>query len=408
MKRTTWFALGLLLILSSLSPICRSRSPGHVCPHMSPKYATSFVDGPASLAKLDTLTQSWANTLDSNDILYYVVLGHGGWEDGHSYVRAYDGQKLTDSIMALDFNRINCYKLIVFNPCRTWGRGNCPDSCGFATWLGYKAPRTVSHKSVLMSAAGPQPAWSPGPCDDRPYQGARAIPGLENEWYGGQRYAHCEFLFHFLTALNGGAEPSGYYSHHGPPGFFFDSMDVLFGNGDSRISVAEAFRWARHRDSRLDEDNQMLDLGGLANRFELWPRIALMDSLDAAPLTLVTDSADSGDSVTQVVIKNYGIAAATFPIRLQLGSDLDTSVTVTIGPNHTDTISFPAWLANQPIGSWVTVRCSTELTGDEKPTDDLLLDSIYVDSSEGLGEAQPVPLRSNPGNSLWFRQSRRD
>ena len=251
---------------------------GNVNPQKMPKYATSFVDGNASLAKLDSVTSFWAQTLDSTDILYFMVQGHGGWEYNHSVVLDYQDRSLTDSIMAADFNRIPAYKIFVFNPCDAWGKGWGPDSldsCGFATWLGYNAPESVSHKTIILSAAGPQPAWSPGAADDCAYQGSPYIRGLENEWYNGSEYMHLEFSFHILTGLNGGAEPSEYYSDSAP-GFFIDSIDT---NHDSQISVAEAFIWDRHRNSQLGfENNQMLDLGNLADTLIIWPRIGWLES----------------------------------------------------------------------------------------------------------------------------------
>jgi hypothetical protein len=248
---------------------------GQIIPNFFPKYATSFVDDTASLAKLDSVTSFWANTLDSTDILYFIVESHGGWEYGHSVVLDYEDRSLTDSIMAADFNRIPAYKLFVFNPCMTWGNGRHPDSCGFATWLGYNAPESISHKTIILSGAGPQPAWSTMPCDDRVYSGGPQIESLENEQYNGSRYEHGEFSFHIFTGLNGGAEPSEYYSDSAP-GFFIDSIDT---NHDSQISVAEAFIWDRHRNSQLGfENNQMLDLGNLADTLVIWPRIGWLES----------------------------------------------------------------------------------------------------------------------------------
>ena len=262
---------------------------GIVNPQKMPKYATSFVDGNASLAKLDSVTSFWASTLDSTDILYFTVTGHGNWESisgrpgWHSDVAAfgYPGD-LTDDEMAAYFNRIPAYKLFVFDACDAWGWGNTTgdsekirDSSGFATWLGFRAPESISHKTIILSAAGPNPAWSTKIADDGYYGPGGVliyIDSLENEWYNGSGYNHLEFSFHILTGLNGGAEPSEYYSHNGAPGFFMDSIDV--NPHDSQISVAEAFAWDRHRNSQLGfEDNQMLDLGNLADTLVIWPRI---------------------------------------------------------------------------------------------------------------------------------------
>lgn len=248
---------------------------GQIIPNFFPKYATSFVDDTASLAKLDSLTSYWAQTLDSTDILYFMVQGHGGWELGHSVVLDYEGRSLTDSIMATDFNRINAYKIFVLTSCELWGNGRHPDSSGFATWLGYNAPDSISHKTIILSAAGPQPAWTAMWCDDRVYSGGPQIESLENEQYNGSRYKHSEFSFHILTSLWGGKDPSEYYARRGIS--FLDSIDV--NPHDSQISVAEAFTWDRHRNSQLGfENNQMLDLGNLADTLVIWPRIGWVES----------------------------------------------------------------------------------------------------------------------------------
>jgi len=249
--------------------------------HYIPKYKVSFVDGPATLAKLDSVTGVLASTLESTDFLIVWIQGHGLWESipgrpgYHSDVDELNGY-LTDDEMAAYFNRINAYKVYILEPCETDGNGRSPDSSGFLTWLGFHAPDSISHKTIILSAAGPQPAWTTMNCDDKAYPNGPEIPGLENEWYNGSEYYHSEFSFHILTSLNGGAEPSEYYSHHGAPGFFFDSIDV---NHDGQITVAEAFAWDRHRNSQLGlEDNQMLDLGHLADSMIVWPHIGWIES----------------------------------------------------------------------------------------------------------------------------------
>jgi hypothetical protein len=264
----------------------------------NPKYWTSFVDGRASLARLDSLTSYWANTLDSNDILYFMIQGHGLWgvdtgDPGyhHSYVLDYNDDELTDSLMAGYFNRINAYKLFVFDPCEAWGNGVGHDSCGFATWLGYNAPDSVSHKSIILSGAGPRPGWCTMICDDgfRSGDSIIYIDSLENEWYNSSQYTHAEFSFHMLTGFNGGAEPSAYYSDSAP-GFFLDSIDV---NHDGQILVAEAFNWDRHRNSQLGyEDNQMLDLGNLADSMVIWPHIGWLETtgVQEPPVNLTSPS----------------------------------------------------------------------------------------------------------------------
>ena len=251
--------------------------------HYMPKYKTSFVDGPASLAQLDSLTSFLARTMDSTDILYVMVQGHGAYESipgkpgYHSDVAAfgYPGD-LTDSIMAADFNRIHAAcKIFVFNPCETDGNGRSPDSSGFLTRLGYHNPDSVS--TIVLSGAGLQPAWSTMKCDDGYKSGDTIIyiDSLENEWYDGSHYDHSEFSFHWLTSLWGGKDPSEYYARRGIS--FLDSIDV--NPHDGQISVAEAFAWAHHRDTQLGWENSlMLDLGHLADSIRVWPTIGRIES----------------------------------------------------------------------------------------------------------------------------------
>jgi hypothetical protein len=355
-----------------------------------PKYRIPFIDGRASVAKLDTVTAWLAGFMDTTDILFMWLFGHGSWEQYpfgsgryHSQIDATEmytsANGLFDTSLAIFLNRIPCCaRFIGFNACETFGKGNHPDSCGFATYLAIKSLSNNLHrKTVLFSGAGPQPAWGTQPCDDRAYQGGPIIDSLENERYNGYYY-HAEFGFHILTGLNAGAEPSEYYSDSAP-GFFFDSLDVIFGNGDSRISLGETFRWDRNRNSQLGfEDNQIVDSGGIRNRFIIWPRIEIVDSIDAGPTaTFLPDSVDSGAVVTpQVWVKNYGLAIFNVPTRLRIGSIYNQVRNKFIGPNQEDTSYFPNWTANQ--SGWISVRCSTELIGDEKPSNNLLRDSIYV------------------------------
>jgi hypothetical protein len=349
-----------------------------------PKYNIPFVDGRASVAKLDTVTACLASIMDTTDILFVWLDGHGYWEywngEWHSKIDACPGDPLlVDTMLANFLNRLPCQaRFIGFNSCRTFGRGNHPDSCGFATYLAIKPlPNNLHRKTVLFSAAGPQPKWSPGLCDNRPYQGQEPIFGLENEFYNNDLYFHMEACFHITTALNGGAEPSEYYSDSAP-GFFFDSLDIGYGNNDGRISLGEAFRWDRRRHSQLGfEDNQLVDSGGLRNRFIIWPRIEIIDSLDASPIAFLPDTAGLSDSVIPVVeVKNYGLARENIPVYLQIGGNYAQTRTKNILPNHQDTIWFPAWLPNET--GWIMVSCSTKLTNDEKPENDLYLDSIFI------------------------------
>ena len=78
-----------------------------------------------------------------------------------------------------------------------------------------------------------------------------------------------------MWSLWGGKDPSEYYARRGIS--FLDSIDV--NPHDGQISVAEAFAWDRHRNSQLGwENNQLLDLGCLADTLVIWPRIGWRES----------------------------------------------------------------------------------------------------------------------------------
>lgn len=253
----------------------------------NPKYYISFVDGNASLLKLDSITRAWAygpDRLDSTDILYFTFAGHGNVYNGHSYIDNDYDECLYDSVAASYFNRIHAYKIFVLQGCNAWGKGNSPDSCGFATWLGHYSPDSA--RTIILSASGPIPANDGRWADDEIDSTGLPIHGCEIEWSQGVS-DHSEFSFHILTALNGGAEPSG-YRPISMPGFYFDSIDGIDGNNkDSLISVAEAFAWDRYRNSQLGfENNQMLDIGNKADSFILWPRIQMLESLPS-PYTAI-------------------------------------------------------------------------------------------------------------------------
>jgi hypothetical protein len=357
------------------------------------KYKHRFIDGAASVANLDTITQWLAQTLDSTDILVCWIGGHGRWElwngEYHSNTEAWDYPvSLVDTVLANFTRRIPGYKLFVLWSCQTFGNGRHIDSCGFATHLVFNKPESIRNKTVLLSGAGPQPKWSTMLADDRPAPGCERILGCEIEYYGGVTYQHAEFLFHILTGFNGGAEPSEYWSRNGAPGFFKDSIDA---NRDDRISIGETFRWDRRRSTRLGyEDNQMVDSGRIANRFVVWPRIELIHLLDASPVAFLPDTVDSGVAVVpRVVAHNLGLAQVSVSARLRIGLGFDTTASRDIGPNQRDTIRFPAWTPLE-LG-WHVVKCSTTLAGDEDPSNDVLVESVYVRPAQ-VGVAGPPAL----------------
>ncbi len=102
------------------------------------------------------------------------------------------------------------------------------------------------------------------------------------------------------------------------------------------------------------------------------------------------DTVDSGTGVfPRAEIKNCGNVSETFPVWFWVGSVFTDSATATLAAGAFDTIDFQSWVA-EPIGSFV-IRCSTALTGDLSPANDLQTDSIVVWPPTGIEEPSSLP-----------------
>jgi hypothetical protein len=87
---------------------------------------------------------------------------------------------------------------------------------------------------------------------------------------------------------------------------------------------------------------------------------------------------DSGVAVApQARVRNYGTAAATFPVTFRIASIYANTKSVTnLAPGDSVTVSFDNWNANQR-GTFET-RCSTALVGDQFRANDTLSGSVTV------------------------------
>jgi len=73
--------------------------------------------------------------------------------------------------------------------------------------------------------------------------------------------------------------------------------------------------------------------------------------------------------VPMVEVRNNGKSAADFPVLLTIGSDYaDTKQVTGLAPLIAETLAFAAWVV--PPRCSAVVRCTTELAGDEYPTND--------------------------------------
>uniref|UniRef100_A0A7C3UQV7 T9SS type A sorting domain-containing protein n=1 Tax=candidate division WOR-3 bacterium TaxID=2052148 RepID=A0A7C3UQV7_UNCW3 len=78
----------------------------------------------------------------------------------------------------------------------------------------------------------------------------------------------------------------------------------------------------------------------------------------------------------RVVVRNFGTTTQTFPVRMRIGQNYDETRNKTLPPGVEDTVNFPNWVA-QPSG-YVSVRCSTGLSGDMFSRNDIWIDSFLV------------------------------
>ncbi|GEM_PF-449499 len=91
-----------------------------------------------------------------------------------------------------------------------------------------------------------------------------------------------------------------------------------------------------------------------------------------------TDTVDSGATVTpKSRVKNYGTSAATFPVTMKIGTGYNNTQTVTnLAAGDSILVSFTNWTA-APRGL-LSVRCSTDLSGDQNHANDTLSGSVFV------------------------------
>ncbi len=98
--------------------------------------------------------------------------------------------------------------------------------------------------------------------------------------------------------------------------------------------------------------------------------------------------------VPKVVVRNFGTASATFPIRMRIGTTYDEMRNKTLLPGTEDTVNFPSWTASPP--GMVTVKCSTSLSGDLFSRNDLWLDSFRVLAPPMIYDVGVISLTSPP------------
>jgi hypothetical protein len=97
------------------------------------------------------------------------------------------------------------------------------------------------------------------------------------------------------------------------------------------------------------------------------------------------DTVEQGEPVIPTaVVRNYGTAPETFPVRLEVEPGTVRLANVTLAAGATDTVEFEEWTPDEP--GRFALRCSTELTGDQNPANDLVADTTLVIPGSGIAE----------------------
>jgi len=101
--------------------------------------------------------------------------------------------------------------------------------------------------------------------------------------------------------------------------------------------------------------------------------------IDVQPIAILqpVGEVDSGAVISpQVRVRNNGSYSASFSVRVQIGSTYNEQQQMELAPNEERLVIFPDWQAVVP-GTF-SVRCTTLLTGDMIPANDLLMATVRV------------------------------
>jgi hypothetical protein len=100
---------------------------------------------------------------------------------------------------------------------------------------------------------------------------------------------------------------------------------------------------------------------------------------DVGPFAILapTGTVDSGTVIAPAVaVANFGNEDVEFPVTVTIGADYSQTMQETLAAGLSDTVLFPAWLA-QPLG-WSRAACYTSLTNDRNRHNDTIADSVRV------------------------------
>lgn len=238
------------------------------------RYRFPMVDYSATKRNFRFVCDSLSRIITDKDILMVFFYGHGQKNVFYLCHEANPVDSLTGDELAVILGWIPYqYRMIGFQSCYS----------GFFT----KNPILADNRTVILSATDANHlAWS---ADDIVIPGQNfKNPGFENEIIGGLVFYHGEWWGHFLTCLMGGVLPS---LISGECGIMMVRIDQ---NQDERVSLQETHEYILARDSRIPiikdyiigkdtiywEFPQIQDLGGISDRFYIWPKIEVEEKVD--------------------------------------------------------------------------------------------------------------------------------
>ena len=135
-------------------------------------------------------------------------------------------------------------------------------------------------------------------------------------------------------------------------------------------------------------------------------RYRLAGYYDVGPVRIVAPAADSGDTITPVVvIGNFGRHPEGFRAMLRIAESYSDVESTYMPPGETARVSFRPWIAN--CRGRQVLSCSTMMAGDDQPENDVMIDTFTVEAFDagvaGLmlpesiaeGDFTPTALVSN-------------
>ena len=191
------------------------------------------------------------------------------------------------------------------------------------------------------------------------------------------------------------------------------AMVYLLGGVNGGNATARVYRYSQRYDAWAQggtlpaatrsqaagaNDQRVIVAGGYAHGLLSATQDAELSStlLDAQALSIdaPTGTQPSGAVIApQATVRNNSTTAQSFDVRFTISDGYTDTRNVTLAPDSQQMVTFSDWTAGSS-GTWVT-KCTTMLTGDANPANDMVHDSVIVQSS--VLDAQTVSIDAPTG-----------